>query len=342
MPPGRLHPPTESARTMHETALRTRRGDNANTNGAHPLPRHIVPKAPPIKMQGIKTKIVPLIARSIAWSGDGRWIEPFLGSGAVAFNIAPRRAILSDTNRHVIALYRDVQRGIIDGQSVRAHLRREGAELRSKGEKHYYAIRDRFNEEGDSLDFLFLSRSCFNGMMRFNRRGDFNVPFCRKPERFRRALVTKIVNQIEWARSAMSGKDWQFVTQDWRTALAEARPGDMIYCDPPYIGRHTDYYNGFTDGEADDLAAALIGSPAGFALSMWLENKYRRNDYVDRWFADFPQRALSHFYHVGPTERLRNAVTEAVILSETAVADTSGLPASRRSSLFETAEAVDI
>ena len=91
----------------------------------------------------------------------------------------------------------------------------------------------------------------------------------------------------------------------------------MIYCDPPYIGRHTDYYNGFTAGEADELAVALIGSPAGFALSMWLENKYRRNGYVDRWFADFPQRTLSHFYHVGPAETLRNAVIEVLILSET-------------------------
>lgn len=153
--------------------------------------------------------------------------------------------------------------------------------------------------------------------MRFNRRGHFNVPFCRKPERFRQALVTKIVNQVEWARSVMWGKDWQFAAQDWRAALAEAHPGDMIYCDPPYIGRHTDYYNGFAAGEADELAAALIGSPAGFALSMWLENKYRRNGYVDRWFADFPQRTLSHFYHVGPAETLRNAVIEVLILSET-------------------------
>lgn len=183
-------PPTESAHAMHGSVSHMRLGGNADMNGSHPLPRRVVPKAPPIKMQGIKTKIVPLIARSIAWSGDGRWIEPFLGSGAVALNIAPRRAILSDTNRHVIALYRNVQQGIIDGESVRAHLRREGAELRCKGEKHYYAIRDRFNEEGNSLDFLFLSRSCFNGMMRFNRRGHFNV----------RSVENRNVSARRWSR----------------------------------------------------------------------------------------------------------------------------------------------
>lgn len=287
------------------------------------LPRTVSPKAPPIKTQGIKTKVVPLIARSIEWSGGGQWVEPFLGSGVVALNIAPSRAILADSNQHLIRLYKGIQDGSINGISVRAYLEREGTVLLDQGERHYYNIRDRFNMEGSPFDFLFLSRSCFNGMMRFNRKGHFNVPFCRKPERFRPALVTKIVNQVEWARRVMTGKDWKFVVQDWRTTISMVDAADMVYCDPPYIGRHTDYYNGFSSDDADDLARALIGMPAGFALSMWLENKYRRNEYVDRWFSDHPQRTMQHFYHVGPQERLRNEITEVVILSKDAVAPTS-------------------
>ena len=307
------------------------------------LPRTIRPKAPPIKTQGIKTKVVPLIARSIIWTGDGRWIEPFLGSGVVALNIAPQRAVLADTNEHMIALYRGIQDGSINGRTMREYLEREGTELFDKGEAQYYAIRDRFNEHGDPFDFVFLSRSCFNGMMRFNKKGGFNVPFCRKPERFRPALVTKIVNQVEWARAAMQGKDWTFVAQDWRKTVADAVPGDMIYCDPPYVGRHTDYYNGFTDEESDDLARALIATKASFALSNWLENKYRRNDFVDRWFSDHEWRTMSHFYHVGPQEALRNEMTEVVILSACAAAASvdavekeSALP------LFEAAELADV
>ena len=305
------------------------------------LPRTIRSKAPPIKTQGIKTKVVPLIARSIEWDGDGRWIEPFIGSAVVALNVAPKRALLADTNEHMIDLYRGIQDGSINGRSVRQYLEREGTELLEKGESHYYAIRQRFNEHGDPFDFLFLSRSCFNGMMRFNKKGGFNVPFCRKPERFRPALITKIVNQVEWARQAMEGKDWDFVVQDWRVTVAVAKAGDLIYCDPPYIGRHVDYYNGFTEEEANDLAKALIATKAGFALSMWLENKYRRNDYVDNWFSEYPQRTMEHFYHVGPQEKLRNAMTEVVILSENvaaapAEATVSPLP------LFESAELTDV
>ena len=308
------------------------------------LPRDVAAKAPPIKTQGIKTKLVPLIARSISWDGSGRWIEPFLGSGVVALNIAPKRALLADSNRHMIELYQAIQSGEVDGPRVRHYLEREGTSLLERGEAHFYYIRDRFNEAGGALDFIFLSRSCFNGMMRFNKKGGFNVPFCRKPERFRPALVTKIVNQVEWARRAIAGKDWTFVAQDWRDTLAQAQAGDMIYCDPPYVGRHTDYYNSFTDDESDDLARALITSPAGFALSNWLENKYRRNDYVDRWFANHPQRTISHFYHVGPSEDLRNEMTEVVILSDGAAAQAEP-DAARRPAylpLFEAAEAADV
>jgi DNA adenine methylase len=306
------------------------------------LPRDIRPKAPPIKTQGIKTKLVPLIARSISWAGEGRWIEPFLGSGVVALNIAPQRAVLADTNQHMISLYRGIQEGAVNGNNMRAYLIREGTSLLERGESHFYAVRERFNEHGNPFDFVFLSRSCFNGMMRFNKKGGFNVPFCRKPERFRQALVTKIVNQVEWARGVMQGKDWEFVVQDWRTTVSEAKSGDIIYCDPPYVGRHTDYYNSFTDDESDDLACALVASRASFALSNWLENKYRRNEFVDRWFSDYPQRTMSHFYHVGPLESLRNEMTEVVILSKCAAAPP---PAEAEkasvSNLFDAAELVD-
>ena len=66
---------------------------------------------PPIKCQGIKTKLVPFLFRSICWTPKEKalWVEPFLGSGVVAFNLAPQRALLTDTNRHIIAFYQAIQ-----------------------------------------------------------------------------------------------------------------------------------------------------------------------------------------------------------------------------------------
>lgn len=100
---------------------------------------------PPIKCQGIKTKLTPFIAQNIEWNGKGRWVEPFLGSGVVAFNIAAPRALLSDTNKHIIGFYKDVQSAKIDAIRVRENLSRLGAELAKRGEKFYYEVRERFN-----------------------------------------------------------------------------------------------------------------------------------------------------------------------------------------------------
>lgn len=306
------------------------------------LPKNLTAKAPPIKTQGIKTKLLPMIASNIAWDGEGRWVEPFLGSGAVALNIAPPNAILADTNKHIIGVYRAIQSGELTSHKVRKFLEVEGSHLLEKGDEHYYQVRSRFNEEGSPLDFLFLTRSCFNGVMRFNKKGGFNVPFCKKPNRFRQALVTKICNQVDWAARAISGKDWEFKVQSWQETVAEAKQGDLIYCDPPYVARHTDYYNSFSDEEGVELADALKSSPADFAMSMWLENKYRRNNYVDECFENHEIKTISHFYHVGSRESLRNEMVEALILSDGVAGATPPSVEETSLPLFESAETANV
>jgi DNA adenine methylase len=130
---------------------------------------------------------------------------------------------------------------------VKSFLSDEGEALRKQGEPYYYEVRERFNAAPNSFDFLFLNRSCFNGVMRFNRKGGFNVPYCRKPERFAQAYVTKITNQVQRLAQALRTADWQFEVADFRTTLANAKPGDLVYADPPYAGRHVDYFNSWTE-----------------------------------------------------------------------------------------------
>lgn len=283
---------------------------------------------PPIKCQGIKTRLISFILGNISWEGSGRWVEPFLGSGVVLFNVAPQYALISDVNPHIIAFYKALYHGSITPGLVRRHLEQEGARLlegdhRGK-DSHYYTVRERFNESADPLDFLFLSRACFNGMIRFNGSGQFNVPFCRKPDRFRPAYVTKIVNQVDEIKKIMRGKNWEFRSIDWRTALQDLEKADFVYLDPPYIGRHTDYYGRWTDDDAVDLAATAQNLPCGFALSMWKENRYRVNDHISECWSSAILRTQSHFYHVGPTEDLRNSVTEALLIKQ---GYATGLPA---------------
>ena len=112
---------------------------------------------PPIKCQGIKTKLVRFIAQSIEWNGKGRWVEPFLGSGVVAFNISPAKALLTDTNKHIIEVYRQIQKGKINRHTISEALFEMGGQLEKNGEEYYYEIRKRFNQKNSSIDFIFLN-----------------------------------------------------------------------------------------------------------------------------------------------------------------------------------------
>ena len=271
-------------------------------------------KAPPIKTQGIKTKLIPFIRQNISWDDDGRWIEPFVGSGTVLFNVNPSKAVVSDTNKHIIAFYRKIQDGTINPCSARSFLEKEGKILLKRGQEHYYEIRDRFNEEHNPLDFLFLNRACFNGLMRFNSKGKFNTPFCRKPDRYRPAYVTKICNQIGWVSKKMKDKDWEFVCVDWKIVISEAKNGDFVYADPPYIGRFTDYFNSWSNEDSLMLEDRLKELPCPFLYSMWAENKYRKNEKLYKSFSEYEIKTYDHFYHLGATEKLRNKMTEALVV----------------------------
>lgn len=279
------------------------------------LPRHIEKVGvPPVKCQGIKTKLVNFIAENIKWDGRGKWIEPFLGSGVVLFNIQPELALISDTNKHIINLYRQIQSGQIDEVLTKEYLKDADEKLKNGGQDYYMEVRRRFNQSGAPLDFLFLNRSCFNGLMRFNSKGEYNVPFGHKPERFAQAYITKIIHQISWVKKMMKGRDWKFEVADWKTTLAKADKNDFVYLDPPYIGRHTDYFNQWSEQDAVELSRVAQNLPCGFALSMWLENKYRRNGHIDDFWDGLEIKTFNHFYHLGSSEDLRNEMQEALVL----------------------------
>lgn len=271
-------------------------------------------KVSPIKTQGIKTKLVKFISQNISWSGKGKWIEPFLGSGVVMFNIKPEQALAAETNKHIINFYKGIQVGDITSTKVKQFLEHEGKILSEKGDEYYYYVRKRFNDKADSMDLLFLNRSCFNGVMRFNSKGIYNVPFCHKIDRFSKSYITKITNQVIWLENLMKGKDWTFKTMDWRKSVKQVEKEDFIYLDPPYFGRHTNYYDLWSELDLMDLAKFLKNVSCGFALSLWLQNKYRTNEYVKKLFSEFTIKTYEHFYHVGSSESLRNSMTEALIL----------------------------
>lgn len=276
---------------------------------------------PPIKSQGIKTKLVPWINDLILQSGidleNATWIEPFFGTGVVGLN-APIKGnhIVGDSNPHLINLYNGIKDGNITQFNMRAYLEHESKMLETadkNGYAYYREVKNRFNREHSPFDFIFLSRAGFNGMMRFNKRGEWNIPFCKKPNRFAPAYVSKICNQIASAEKIIHKGNWQFLNQNFLDTINMAQEGDIIYCDPPYFGRYVDYYNGWTEEDEEALYNALVNTPAHFILSTWHHNEFRENDMMDRFWNHFNVMTQEHFYHGGGHIENRHPMVEALV-----------------------------
>lgn len=274
---------------------------------------------PPIKSQGIKTKLVPWIKDLVSIANQkGRWIEPFLGTGVVALNSGYKYAILNDTNPHIINFYKGIQENTITAALIKAYLEEEG-ELLSKAEnngyEHYLKVRARFNSGSFSpYDFIFLSRAGFNGMMRFGSKGNWNIPFCKKPDRFAQAYITKITNQVAIASKIIQPEPtWFFYNKSFADIIPMATEDDIIYCDPPYFGRHVDYYNGWTEHDEEHLFNLLSKTKAKFILSTWHHNDWRENGMIQKFWDKFNIVTKDHFYHNGGNIENRRTIVEALV-----------------------------
>jgi len=201
---------------------------------------------------------------------------------------------------------------------MKQYLEREGELLRkaeNNGYEHYLKVRTRFNSgEFSPYDFIFLSRAGFNGMMRFGSKGNWNVPFCKKSNRFAQAYITKITNQIAIVSEIIQPEpEWIFYNKSFADIIPLATDNDIIYCDPPYYGRHVDYYNGWTEQDEELLFNLLSETKAKFILSTWHHNDWRENEMIKKFWSRFNIVTKDHFYHNGGNIENRRTVVEALV-----------------------------
>ena len=97
--------------------------------------------------------------------------------------------------------------------------------------------------------------------------------------------------------------------------MYEVEPSDLVYCDPPYLGRHVDYFDSWSEEEEHDLYKLVTKNGSPFIMSTWLKNRYRVNDYVFSLWGENSIQTKEHFYHVGAKESNRNAVCEALLVN---------------------------
>ena len=180
--------------------------------------------APVLKWAGGKSQLLPALLQKVPTSFD-TYIEPFFGGGALFFALRPAKAIISDSNPELINLYRQIA---TDVEGVILALRDF-----KNDETFFYSVRAQNFLDLDPISAaartIYLNRTCFNGLYRLNRKGQFNVPFGR--------YVNPTICQAEGLRAASEVlRTAQILAADYRAILHQyAQPHDFIYLDPPYL-----------------------------------------------------------------------------------------------------------
>lgn len=209
---------------------------------------------PMIKYRGGKTKEIPLFTPYLP-KLFGRYIEPFLGGGALYFHLEPQQSIINDLNPKLYDFYTGIRdnyeivRAELDKLQVMYQANRVAFnELKLKYPNHrvedanetlYYHMRDMYNhlvkeEYSPATIYYFINKTAYSGMIRYNARGEFNVPFGRYPN-FNTNMITPNHRDLLKRSVILNG--------DYKVAFDMAVPNDFIFIDPPYDCIFSDYGN---------------------------------------------------------------------------------------------------
>jgi DNA adenine methylase len=190
-----------------------------------PLPDPVA--SPVIKWVGGKSKLMPELTARLP-ERFGRYFEPFAGGAALFFRVAPKSAVLADFNPDLINLNKTL------ASDVAGVIKRLQYHRTHHDEHHYYEMRERWNQQRPSWNaaeraaaFIYLNKTCFNGLWRVNRAGDFNVPIGRYTD-----PPICVPEALKAASDVLARADLQ--CGDYRKAVATAARGDFVYFDPPY------------------------------------------------------------------------------------------------------------
>lgn len=275
---------------------------------------------PPIKIQGKKTKLVPKIMEIANDLLDNHpeidtWVEPFLGSGVVAFNCPGRikKVIVNDINPHIIKFYKGVSDGVITPDKIREVFSDHSKRLLDGGVVYYNEVKDRFNQTFETMDFLFLTRTGFNGVMRFNGSGKWNVPFCKLNDRLSGKVIEDLAKSVEELSNLFRSKEFTFYNKSFEEVIESAPKNSIFYCDPPYYGLAVQYYKGWE--KEDEIRLNQMLKDKLFIYSTWLNDGHGDNKMIKDYWSKYVVEERPHKYHVAEKSTERKEVIEGLIYS---------------------------
>lgn len=294
---------------------------------------------PFLKWAGGKTQLLPqlraLFPEGLRTGRITRYVEPFLGSGAVFFDVVQRyevaEVILCDVNEDLVLTYQTLQARPDDLVEALQHLQIRYAVLGTEGQtRFFYEQRDVFNQNrgranrdaGEALaraaQFIFLNKTCFNGLYRVNAKGDFNTP----AGRYANPTLCDVPNLLAVARVLQRA---EIRKADFREITPLVNDATFVYFDPPYrpISNTSSFKayskTDFSDREQTELAG-LFAQLDRRGAALMLSNSDPKNhdpadEFFDRLYAGFSLRRIPAKRMINSVVGKRGAVWEIVVVN---------------------------
>lgn len=213
---------------------------------------------PVIKWTGSKRNISYEVSR--LFPDYEKYYEPFIGGGAILYQEHPSRGMAGDICEPLIGIWeliRDNPNELLDSYS------KNWKRLQQEGHEVYYEIRDQFNETRNPKYLFFLSRTCVNGLIRFNQKGEFNNSLHHTRPGIHPDRIAKIMRQ--WSRRI---SNIEFVAVDYEESTKQATEDDFVYLDPPYFNTTSRYYGGIDRNRFLNFLKELNRRGVRYALSL--------------------------------------------------------------------------
>ena len=204
-------------------------------------------KAKPfVKWAGGKRQIIDKLLKLVPEEYN-TYYEPFVGGGALLFELSPKKAVINDSNTELMNVYQTIasDKGFEDTLKLLNNYEHKHSE------KFFYQIRnlDKDKEKFSKLSniehaarTIYLNKSCFNGLYRVNKKGEFNVPFNKKLK-----VNTYDSQNMTLAYVYFQTNEVKMLNCDFEEAVKTAQKGDFIYFDPPYDSENQDTFNSYTE-----------------------------------------------------------------------------------------------
>lgn len=236
---------------------------------------------PVIKWSGSKRSQAAVIRANMPETFD-RYYEPFVGGGSMLYEVSPEHGYAGDICEPLIDLWNLIK---YSPRELCESYRHSWTQLQHDGPQVFYDVRDHYNRFRDASSLFFLSRTCVNGLIRFNQHGDFNNSFHLTRPGINPQRLEHIV--MEWSERIQGVS---FVADDYRETTSSAVRGDFIYLDPPYFNTKGRYYgtidfDGFCEF-LDDL------NHRGISYALSFDGIRGRTDYTAPLPEDLYRRRL--------------------------------------------------